>query len=98
MPVCNRHRRNITVFLCNVMTTLVVTLHLMVYMDHCHSTGNWLVAFQVAKLTFYTRPFFLAYFPSEKRNVRFEIKCYLCDPRLPISTSEEGNWVSLNLV
>jgi len=37
------------VFLCNVMTAPVVTLHLkLLYMDHCHSTGNWLVAFQVA--------------------------------------------------
>jgi len=52
------------------MTAQVVTLHLMLlYMDHCHSTGNWLVAFQVAKQNFYTRAFFLTYFPSEKRNV-----------------------------
>jgi hypothetical protein len=74
------------------MTTLVVTLHLtLLYMDHFHSTGNWLVAFQVAKLTFYTRDFFLAYFPSEKRNVGFEIKHCLCGPHLPISTFEQGN-------
>jgi len=43
------------------MTTLFVTLHLMLlYTDHCHATGNWLVAFQAAELTFYTRAFFLA--------------------------------------
>jgi hypothetical protein len=44
---------------------------MLLHADHCNSTGNWLVAFQSAKLTFYTGAFFLAFFPSEKRNVSF---------------------------